>query len=162
MYPVNQSQAAFASKPIPTEFTRGPKNTVQRPQKRRPEGRLSALLLELPPQPARHPVNIRLFPRPFRTDRTAPAIIPTVVSPLAIKGIGLVIKHINPQLLIPMTVPARRRREAGRGTRHRLGRFDRDARFARGGRRRWRRSWLRRRHRCRGRLFRRPLDRTSA
>ncbi len=37
MYPVNQSQAAFANKPIPKEFTRGPKNTFNAHKKGDPK-----------------------------------------------------------------------------------------------------------------------------
>ena len=72
-----------------------------RPQKRRPEGRLFALLPELPPQPTRHAVDIGVFPRPVRTDRPAPAVVPAVVGALAVEGVGLVIQHVDAQASDP-------------------------------------------------------------
>src|SRR5690242_1075728 len=116
-YPKNGyvlSQAAFASRLAPTGFSSEPPITLQtRHKKGDPKAALYTLLPELPPQPTRHTVNVRLFPRPLRTDRPAPAVIPAIIGTLAIEGIGLIIQHIDPKLRIPMTVAPRRRREAG-------------------------------------------------
>ena len=85
--------------------------TFVQAQKRRPRRSPFASLPELPSQTTRHPVDIRLFPRTFRTDRPAPAIIPTVIRALAIERVRLVIQHIHTHLRIPMTIAPRRRRK---------------------------------------------------
>ena len=167
MYTVNKDRSAVRppsrASPLPQGFSTSPTITFQQAQKRRPESRLSASLPELPPKPTRNTVNVSFLPRPFRTDRPAPAVIPAVIGTLAIKGIGLVIQHIHPKLRIPMAIPPRWWREARRSAWQRLGGFGRDGRLARYRRRRWRGTRLRRRERrwwCL--MFRWLLDRTSA
>ncbi|VVP77374.1 hypothetical protein PS922_01485 [Pseudomonas fluorescens] len=121
-----------------------------------------ALLPEFPSQATRYTLDVSIFPRPLRTNRPTPTIIPAVIGTLAIKGIGLVIKRIHPKLRIPMAIAPRWWREAGRSAWQRLGGFGRDGRLARYRRRRWRGARLRRRERWWCLMFRWLLDRTSA
>ncbi|GBH09122.1 hypothetical protein KPSA1_02516 [Pseudomonas syringae pv. actinidiae] len=94
-------------------------------------------IAELFTQPGRYAAGVGRLPRAVGVGRPAPAVVPLVVSTLAVKRIGLTFHDVHAQARIPSAASTRRRCETGRGFRPSdrcLGRLRRRSALARGTR----------------------------